>query len=292
MNTITQFCANDETNLTTVGINVTHSTIHSDFSLHTHDFNETFIIVSGSAIHMLGEREYPLVSGDVFAIKGDVAHGFRNVENLEIINLMYEPGFFEKPYLEIRSIPGFDPFFLVEPEIRSLRDYAPMLKLDDKALNYTTALADFIIEQQNRGSAQLYPVLRTTFMALVSYLATQYTSCGEKSSQVSALSRALAFMELHLADPIKLPDIASNAFLSARQLERLFQEYYEESPMKYLQKMRLKKALNLLVQQGQSVTFAAQQSGFEDVSYFTRIFRLTYGITPRKAQKLLSTPQE
>lgn len=57
--------------------------------------------------------------------------------------------------------------------------------------------------------------------------------------------------------------------------------------MKYLQTMRLKKALMLLVRQGETVAFAARQCGFEDASYFTRVFRAAYGITPSAARKLL-----
>lgn len=228
---IITFLGVNEVNISTIGVSVNHSMVYTDFPLHDHDFNETFIIVSGTATHVLGEWEYPLSRGDVFAIKGDAAHGFKNVQALEIITLMYDPGFFQQPYLEIRSIPGFDPFFLVEPELRLLQDYSPMLKLDD---------------------------------------------------------RALAYMELHLAESIRLADIAGSAFLSPRQLERLFQEYYKESPMKYLQKMRLKKALTLLVRQEASVASAARQSGFEDISYFTRVFRATYGITPTAARRHIS----
>lgn len=285
---IITFLGVNEVNISTIGVSVNHSMVYTDFPLHDHDFNETFIIVSGTATHVLGEWEYPLSRGDVFAIKGDAAHGFKNVQALEIINLMYDPGFFQQPYLEIRSIPGFDPFFLVEPELRLLQDYSPMLKLDDRALNHVVSMTDFMLEQQQRGSESLYPVLRMNFAALVSYLATQYDACGERASQVSALSRALAYMELHLAEPIRLADIAGSAFLSPRQLERLFQEYYKESPMKYLQKMRLKKALTLLVRQEASVASAARQSGFEDISYFTRVFRATYGITPTAARRHIS----
>lgn len=55
-------------------------------------------------------------------------------------------------------------------------------------------------------------------------------------------------------------DIANSTFLSPRQLEQLFQAYYEESPIKYLQKMRMKKALTLLVRQETSVASAARHA--------------------------------
>ena len=283
-----RYLCEDEKYLAAIGINVKRSRINEDFPLHAHDFNETFIIVSGSATHILGEWEYPLRRGDVFAIKGDSVHGFRDVRHLDVINLMYDPGFFYQPYSEIRTIPGFDPLFLVEPKIRLKRDYSPALHLGDEALGYAVMMAEFILEQQERGNEALNPVLRLNFTALVSYLATQYDVQRGASAQVSALSRALAYMESHIDQPIRISDVAAGVFLSARQLERLFNEYYGESPQKYLQRMRMQKALSLLIRQNESVASAARQSGFDDVAYFTRVFRQTYGITPSSARKHLS----
>lgn len=275
-------------NISTVGVSVAHFVMDKDVPLHNHDYNETFIILSGSATHVLGDWEYPLQRGDFLAVKGDIAHGFRNVHNLEIISLFYDRSFFRQAYREIRSIPGFVSFFLIEPEIRMLRNYSPMLKLDDQALNYVISMTDFMLEQQKRGNEALYPVLRMNFAALVSYLATQYDTSGGKSVQVPVLSQALAYMELHLADRIQLSDIADSVFLSPRQLERLFQKYLDESPMKQLQKMRLEKALTLLVEQNATVASAARQCGYEDMSYFTRVFRAAYGITPSAAHRHIS----
>ena len=275
-------------NISTVGVSVAHFVMDEDVPLHNHDYNETFIILSGSATHVLGDWEYPLQRGDFLAVKGDIAHGFRNVHNLEIISLFYDRSFFRQAYREIRSIPGFVSFFLIEPEIRMLRNYSPMLKLDDQALNYVISMTDFMLEQQKRGNEALHPVLRMNFAALVSYLATQYDTSGGKSIQVPVLSQALAYMELHLADRIQLRDIADSVFLSPRQLERLFQKYLDESPMKQLQKMRLEKALTLLVEQNATVASAARQCGYEDMSYFTRVFRAAYGITPSAAHRHIS----
>lgn len=266
------------------GVFVMRDILHSPFPMHTHDFNETFIIVSGTAIHVQGAHAYPLNRGDVFAIKGDMAHGFLDAHDLDIINLQYLSSFFEQPFSEIRSIPGFDPLFLIEPSVRLRRDCSPTLRLNDAALDYVTMMVDFLLGQQTAAPDALYPVIRMNFMALVSYLAARYDSQRGEAAQLSALSRAMAYMELHLAEPIRIADIADSVFLSPRHLTRLFNKYYGESPMKHLQGMRLKKALALLVRQHESVASAARQSGFEDFSYFTRVFRQTYGLTPSAAR--------
>lgn len=275
-----------------VGLSVDHGTIYEDYPFHDHDFNEAFLIVSGSAVHVLEGREFSLSRGDFFAIKGTAFHGFRNVRNLEIINLMYAPEFFHQPHSEIRAIPGFDPLFLVEPELRLLQDYAPVLRLDDASLSYVVSMTDFILQQQKKNEPALYPVLRLNFTALASYLATQYSASVENATQVTMLSQAISYMERHLSDSVTLTDIADCIYLSPRQVERLFLKYYRKSPMKYLQQLRMEHARSLLVHQKLSVSETAHQCGFSDASYFARVFRSFYGISPGEMRISISSQRK
>ena len=273
-----------------IGLFAQHIRIDWDYMPHTHDFNETAIILSGSADHVLagegGDRAYPLSRGDVLVIKGDMAHGYKNVRDLELINLMYVPNIFSQNNYELHSIPGFDPLFLIEPEICQYNAQSPTLRLDDGALNYVEMMADFIAEQLNAGDGQKV-VCRLNFMALLSYLSTQYQAYYAISGRRNTLVRALEFMEINLAKPVRLSDIAEYCFVSGRHLERLFDDVFGEKPMSYLRKIRLKNALALLLEQNETVERAAVLSGFNDPGYFARSFRAEYGISPSSAKKLL-----
>ena len=164
-----------------IGLFVQHIRINWDYMPHTHDFSEAAIILSGHAEHVTGNLEYPLSRGDVIVIKGNMAHGYKNVHDLELINLMYDPHIFTQNNYELHAIPGFDPLFLIEPEIRQYNAMFSSLKLNDKALQYVEMMADFIAGQLNAGSQQkpevpVPVVCRLNFMALLSFLATQYES--------------------------------------------------------------------------------------------------------------------
>ena len=281
-----RFLGENKEYIKAIGITVMHDLIENDFPMHTHDFYETFIILGGSAKHVQGNTHYTLSKGDVFSIKGDIAHGFVDVHDMDIINLEYIPGFFERPYSEIRSIPGFDAMFLVLPELLAKIDNVPTLKLDDKGIEYVKAVSDFLIDLQKQGDPSCHPVLRMNFEALIGYLATQYDSNSPLSS-VNALSHVMSFIEKNISQPITIKDIANDAFLSPRQLQRLFQKYYKQTPMQYLQDMRMRNALTMLLKQKVSISEAARHNGFDDASYFTRVFHAYYGITPRDAVRLI-----
>ena len=78
-------------NLELYGVNVSQGVINSDFKLHTHDFYEASIVVSGKARHVIGENSFPLKRGDIYVIKSGIAHGFYDVETR---SNFYVPGGF------------------------------------------------------------------------------------------------------------------------------------------------------------------------------------------------------
>ncbi len=285
MDNVEKYSSHGKVNLDTLGMHVERAVIGKDFPLHTHDFSETFIIVSGTATHVLGDWEYPIKKGDVYAVKGNVPHGFRQVHDLDIINLMYKPSFFKRSAPEVRSLPGFVPFFLLEPEARTQGGRISALTLGDDSLQSAVAMADLIIREEKKSNQNTAPVLTMTFGALTGYIAMQYDVRSELPESLSALTHAIAYMEQNLSVPLRVADIAQSVCLSSRQLERLFEEYDGQSPMKHLREIRLKNALSLLLRTECTVTEAAHASGFEDVSYFIRVFRQAYGMTPNMARK-------
>ncbi len=282
---IERYFSSDKAHLDSLGLQVERALFQKDPALHTHDFNETFIIISGTATYVLGERSYPVKRGDVYAVKGNTPHGFRNVCELDIISLMVKPSFFSQSAPDIRAVPGFVPFFLLEPEARALDGRASSLTLGKQALHDVTALTDILMREQEWGGPSAYPMLRMTFGALVGYIATQYEVRRQLSGALPVISNAIAFMDQNLNKPLRLNDIAQSVQLSPRQLERLFVEYHDISPMKHLRTLRLKHAVGLLAER--NVSDAAHDSGFEDVSYFIRAFRHAYGVTPSAARKII-----
>lgn len=93
-------------------------------------------------------------------------------------------------------------------------------------------------------------------------------------------------MEANLEDPISPSDLAREAGLSTRQLERLFRRYLDRSPKRYYLELRLKKARLLLLQTDMSVINVALACGFSSPSHFSKCYRAFYGRTPYREQAI------
>ncbi|WP_245868994.1 helix-turn-helix domain-containing protein, partial [Vibrio fujianensis] len=99
-----------------------------------------------------------------------------------------------------------------------------------------------------------------------------------------ALSRALIFIEQHFTDSgLHSGDIAQAAFVSQRQLERLFKQFLNTSPNLYLREMQLNYGRTLLSNdRGVSIQHVAEQCGFSDSNYFSKCFKQKFGQSPRQ----------
>jgi AraC-like DNA-binding protein len=72
--------------------------------------------------------------------------------------------------------------------------------------------------------------------------------------------------------------------MSERSFYRAFSMATGESPLTYLQKLRLTKAAEILQSTDKNVTEVAFECGFNDSSYFARQFRRVFGVSPRQFQ--------
>ena len=93
-------------------------------------------------------------------------------------------------------------------------------------------------------------------------------------------------MQHNLEEPLSRSDLAREANLSTRQLERLFRKYLNRSPARYYLELRLHKARLLLLQTNMSVMNAALACGFVSASHFTKCYRSFFGRTPYRERGL------
>lgn len=96
------------------------------------------------------------------------------------------------------------------------------------------------------------------------------------------IKRLLEYVEAHYGERITVEQAAGLCFYSSSHFMKYFKQYMGLSFVEYLNGYRLFKAAGALLQGTERVTDIAQGCGFENVSYFNRLFRQRYGCTPRE----------
>lgn len=96
------------------------------------------------------------------------------------------------------------------------------------------------------------------------------------------LHRAIAYVSVHLARPLRLQWVAKNvAHVCPGHLSRLFEKRYGVGFQAYVQKLRLEKAAELLRHSAIPIGRVARRVGYTDVSRFGQHFKRAYERTPR-----------
>ncbi len=121
-------------------------------------------------------------------------------------------------------------------------------------------------------------------------------SSGELPAvRVSALEQKFLrsiqeYVSANLHRNITLDDLAEVVCLSPSSLYKKMKEYADISPMEYVMKVRLHRAVELLKDDSLSVQEVAQAVGFNTHSFFSECFKREFGMTPR-AWRLKGVPK-
>jgi len=108
-----------------------------------------------------------------------------------------------------------------------------------------------------------------------SELAAHFRRIGASESPAVA-----EIMEANFRYNLSLEEYAKLCHRSLSSFKREFQVHFQESPGKWLQQKRVEYASALLRGSKMNVTEIAFESGFEDVSHFSRVFKERFGTSP------------
>jgi CheY-like chemotaxis protein len=106
---------------------------------------------------------------------------------------------------------------------------------------------------------------------------------GRVSAQEQKFLRTIQeYVSENLHRAITLDDLAEAVCLSSSSLYKKMKEYADISPMEYVMKVRLHRAVELLKDDSVSVQDVAMAVGFNTHSFFSECFKREFGMTPRQ----------
>lgn len=283
---------------------------HPDYPLHTHDFSVIVIVLRGRGLNIIGKEEFPIKAGDVFVHHGARPHGYRATEHLGLINIIFDQSLLQRVRFDVTGLPGYQSLFVVEPAMLKEGHSARHLTLGmgdlAKAQQLSEAIEDELygdlprrravrFEERHRTRAGNMLVRRapdghrfmamTHFMALVGLLSRAYHfKPTVESGRIMKIGQVIAHMESHFDENLKIPDLAKMVGMSDRNFYRFFHRVKGESPLVYLQRLRIAKGARILQTSDKSVSEVAMECGFNDSNYFARQFRHILGVSPRQFQ--------
>ena len=91
--------------------------------------------------------------------------------------------------------------------------------------------------------------------------------------------------KVYRKDRIEIPALAKMLSLSVKHFERKFKQQYGEVPVRYIQRIRLDAASQILAMTSLSIAQVSRETGFYDSSHFSNQFCKYAGDTPRNFRR-------
>jgi two-component system response regulator YesN len=101
------------------------------------------------------------------------------------------------------------------------------------------------------------------------------------------LREVSAYINRHFNEPITLESLALYFYISKEHLSRAFKTFSGETITDFINRKRMERAKDLIVEHKLSIKHAAEMTGYPDLAYFYRVFKKHYGFAPGELRKEL-----
>ena len=148
-----------------------------------------------------------------------------------------------------------------------------------------------MVDELRRYNEPDVSILLNHFRGLL--LEMRRAASGELSSRLPVdkrLLRVKTLIDSRYPDGLTLGFLAKAACMSRHHLCRRFKAAFGSSPLEYMMKLRLDSAASSLVDRDLSVAEAASQSGFGNLSNFSKTFKRHFGVAPQAYRLKLLDP--
>lgn len=229
---------------------------------HWHREFELMRVISGKLKLFLNECEYEMQSGDSVIVPGGIIHGAQ-AEDCVYECIVFSPS-----------------LMYVSPQCRSLvKSY-----VQQSCFYKNSEIMDSIFEaigEKKKG-------FEFEFLSGVYSLLSQITLNGNegalhsvKNEKYEKIKSALMMIEENYATHFTLAELSESCGMSPNYFCRFFKEMTQKTPFDYINIYRINIACEMIAAGQKNITEVAFACGFNDLSYFIKIFKRYKGLSPK-----------
>lgn len=236
-----------------------------------HDNYLLIYCVDGQGSIDLGDYQYPVSSGDLIVIQKDIAHRYAsNNNNPWTIYWLHFDGHLADDFCQHLAMAR-SPIIQLGVQPRLIRHFENLFQLRTSSLS----LDAFI-----HGCQELRMLL-----CFIAMKRREQPLNSEKNIDLDSLR---TFMMNRLSEQLTLDDLAQECRLSKYHFSKRFKALTGHAPIQYFIHLKVERACQTLDSSQLSLKQIAQDLGYEDVYYFSRLFKKVIGLSPEQYRKRLA----
>lgn len=269
--------------------------LNNEINYHWHEEFEFAVMLQGEVEYVLHQGDMgPVVcrmqAGDGVFVNARTLHTARQLTPGAVMSCFLFPA-----HLLSGRLTGQIYTACVQPVIRSASPGLFFSAQEAKHAEILQTMRQFLALDPNAdtyalaGMEALYRLWRLLLCAYQGNSTPAETRTENRQEQRTRMM--LAYIHTHYAENITVSDIAAAANVSKSECFRCFRDIIQKTPVEYLLEHRLSQAAAMLTDTERTVVEICLRCGMPNASYFGKIFKERYGMTPRqyRTQRELGT---
>lgn len=260
--------------------------MYTSFPLHWHDEMEIVLVQEGSLEINIDLEIFQAHEGDIVILKPCTLHGFKQLEQYSAVyhTILFQMSILSNNISDACAMKYFNPFlenrYAYSKVISGSDEDGEKIRkcLEGLIHSYKTKNDFYELEIKSQLFHLFYLLFTHTFEK-------KNTVSGVRSDTVYNVKLILDYISEHYTEIITIEELAEMLHFSPQYFMRFFKKYTGMTCLDYINDYRLNTAARLLLETNKSVSEIAEEVGLRNVSYFNRLFKRKYEMTPREYRK-------
>ena len=246
---------------------------------HQHQYFELVYVLRGTAKRRMSDDLVSVSAGDYYVANPRSAHGYADLQDLEVVNCLFLPEYIDRALTDCPSISAL-------LSNRILRFGVPVdISIVDRVFHDTDGSVRRIVRNMEREYAEC----RTGHMEMLRCYLTQVLVHAARACETrvphESVTKVMEYLKHHYAEPLSLDILSQLVGYTPQYLSSLFSNEVGMSIQTFLQRMRVEEACKLLIGTDLSVTEVAAAVGYQDTRHFSKVFCRHQTLSPKEYRK-------
>ncbi|WP_379132062.1 helix-turn-helix domain-containing protein [Paenibacillus sp. sgz500958] len=254
---------------------------------HWHEEAEFFMLLEGEIQFQVDTEYISLRAGEaVFIESGDIHAAYAlHDTSCKFCALVFHPDLLASAQYDAIQQNTILP--LLEKRQSFPRHITPAIPWHKKLLDQLQELMDAYAEQRPGFEA----FIKGTLLVMLSQIAAEdrhenRSKSGDTSTtKISRLKKVILYIQDNYQEPIRTRDLSDLIPMSEGQFCRFFKSMTRKTPVEYINSYRVRQAAALLQQSDRKISDIALEAGFDNASYFIKVFRKEMKCSPSEFRK-------
>lgn len=249
---------------------------------HWHEEAEFFCVLRGNVLFQVDEELLEVKAGEaVFIDGGDIHAGHAlGTEGCSFFALVFATSLLSSAGFDVIQDKTVLPF--QERKATFPRLLRPNEPAEAGLLEHLRAIMNSCSKRAPGYEAAIkgHLLLMLHEMAAAGLAQDRRMGNHASASRMERLKKVLLYIQQHYDSPIRLRELAELIPMSEGQFCRFFKSMTGQTPVDYINSYRIRQAAGLLIQSDRKISDIALEVGFDNISYFIRVFRKTMRCSP------------